>query len=187
MKRLVDLIKRYLEIFPEEKSKQKNVIKFIEENDDIIDWNNFNGHIVVGGFIYDKRERKFLVLYHNDLKMFLYPGGHIEENDLNILDAVKREIYEETGLLNLRQVKISNNELVPIDIDTHIINYNDRLRLPEHYHFEFRYLFEVDEIKDVILDSEEHECVKWINIEELKNDKNYGRVVEKIEKIINEN
>ena len=29
--------------------------------------------------------------------MFLYPGGHIDSNDINPLEASKREVFEETG------------------------------------------------------------------------------------------
>ena len=184
MNELIDLIVEYLTIFPDENTRQSNLIQFLSENSDITDWNNFNGHIVAGGVIYAKKERKFLMLYHKDLKMFLHPGGHIDENDLNTLEAAKREIYEETGLVDLKQLKVLNNELVPIDIDTHIINYNERLNLPEHYHFEFRYIFEIDEIKDIDIDSEELENFKWIDMAELKKDKNYGMIVNKIEKIL---
>lgn len=83
---------------------------------------------------------------------------------------------------NIKQFEISNNELVPIDIDTHIINYNERLNLPEHYHFEFRYLFEIEEIKNIDIDKEELEKFKWIDINEMKKDKNYGSIADKIEK-----
>jgi len=185
MDNLIQLIDEYLKIFPEEKNRQRKVIQYLKENSDITDWNNFNGHIVVGGFIYAKKEKKFLVLYHKDLKMFLYPGGHIDNNDLNTLEAAKREIYEETGLKNLKQFKILDDELVPIDIDAHIINYNERLDLPEHYHFEFRYLFEVEEIRDINIDKKELEKFKWIDIDEIKKDKNYGRISQKIERILN--
>lgn len=182
MDNLIELINEYLKIFPEECNRQRKVIQYLNENSNIIDWNNFKGHIVAGGFIYAKKEMKFLVLYHKDLKMFLYPGGHIDKNDLNTLEAAKREVYEETGLKNIKQFEISNNELVPIDIDTHIINYNERLNLPEHYHFEFRYLFEIEEIKNIDIDKEELEKFKWIDINEMKKDINYGSIVDKIEK-----
>ena len=67
----------YLLLFPEEKERQARLLGYLEKSNDkeIIDWNNFIGHIVAGGFIYAKEEHKFLVLYHKDLKMFLYPGG----------------------------------------------------------------------------------------------------------------
>lgn len=157
------------------------------KDDELIDWNNFDGHIVAGGFIYAKEENKFFVLYHNDLKMFLYPGGHVDNDDVNTLFAAKREISEETGINNLKQLIVSDNELIPIDIDTHIIGYNERLNLPEHYHFDFRYLFVVERIQDIKTDVEEMSGYKWISLDELTNDPNYGRVATKIKKLIPQN
>ena len=42
------------------------------------------------------------VLYHNDLKMYLYPGGHVDDNDNSILSAAEREVKEETGLVDFK-------------------------------------------------------------------------------------
>lgn len=131
-----------------------------------------------------KKEKKFLVLYHKDLKMFLYPGGHINNDDNNPLCAAKREIKEETGLDNLKELNLSENELIPIDVDTHKIDYNERLNLPEHYHFEFRYLFIIDRICDIKIDTEELFKYRWIDIEELINDSNYGKIAIKLKKIL---
>lgn len=180
---LLKLMSEYLVLFPNEQQRQEKFIEYLKNHDDnqITDWNNFDGHVVAGGFIYAKEEQKFLVIYHNDLKMFLYPGGHIDSNDINPLEASKREVYEETGFDSIDEVILSNNKLIPIDIDTHVIPYNERLNLPEHYHFEFRYLFTIDSIKEVKLDLSESSKFKWISIDELRDDKNYGKIAEKID------
>ena len=180
---LLKLISDYLMIFPDEKERQESFIEFLRNHNDnqITDWNNFDGHVVAGGFIYAKEEQKFLVIYHNDLKMFLYPGGHVDSDDVNPLEASRREVFEETGFDDIEEVVLSDNKLIPIDIDTHVISYNERLDLPEHYHFEFRYLFAIDSIKEVKLDLSESSKFKWISIEELREDKNYGRIAEKID------
>lgn len=185
---LLNILNRYLLLFPEEQERQITLINYLNrhKNEELIDWNNFDGHIVAGGFIYAKEENKFLVLYHNDLKMFLYPGGHVDSNDINPLQASKREIKEETGLNNLEQLKVAEDELIPLDIDTHKIGYNERLNLPEHYHFDFRYLFMVDRVSDVKTDTEELSSYKWISLEELSNDVNYGRIATKITKLLND-
>ena len=46
----------YLLLFPEEKERQARLLGYLEKSNDkeIIDWNNFIGHIVAGGFIYAK-------------------------------------------------------------------------------------------------------------------------------------
>ncbi len=183
---LLKALHDYLLIFPEEQARQLRFLSYLQSHNDeeIIDWNNFDGHVVAGGFIYAKSEKKFLVLYHKDLKMFLYPGGHINNDDSTPLSASRREVKEETGLDNLEQLNISENELTPIDVDTHVIGYNERLHLPEHYHFEFRYLFTIDKISDIKVDAEELSNYKWIDMEELSNDPNYGKIAVKIQKFL---
>lgn len=183
---LIDIINEYLVIFPKERERQTKLIKYLQHNNDkqIIDWNNFDGHIVAGGFIYAKEENKFLVLYHKDLKMYLYPGGHVDAKDINPLETSKREIEEETGLSNLEQLVLNCNNLIPIDIDTHTVGYNERLNLPEHYHFDFRYLFMVNKIVDIKLDKEESANYKWISTDELSKGTNYGIVITKIKNVL---
>ena len=183
---VLNILSNYLELFPKEQKRQLIFKNYVETHNDIeiIDWNNFNGHIVTGGFIYAKEENKFLVLHHKDLNIDIYPGGHIDGTDKNPLEAAIREVHEETGIYDLTQLKICKNKLVPIDIDTHKVPYNKRLNLPEHYHFDFRYLFVIDKIEEVKIDEEEANNYKWVDIIEFKNDINYRNVIDKIEKIL---
>ena len=183
---ILTIINQYLLLFPEEKQRQAKLVNFLNNCDDneIIDWNNFNGHIVASGFVYSKNDKKFLVMYHNDMKMYTYPGGHIDLCDANPLVAAIREVKEETGLMDFEEVNIARNELVPVDIDTHIISYNERLNLPQHYHFDFRYLFIIDKILNVKVDGTELSNYKWINIDELSSDPNYGKIVEKLRRLL---
>lgn len=173
-------------LFSDEKDRQQKLINYLNSSDnkDIANWNNYNGHIVAGGFVYAKEENKFLVLYHKDLKMYLYPGGHAEVGDKTPLETSKREILEETGLNDIKQFIIDNNELIPIDIDTHVVPYNERFNLPEHYHFDFRYLFVIDKIENITIDFEELDNYKWIDIEELSNNFSYGVVGNKIKNLV---
>ena len=184
---LINILNSYLDIFPDEQKRQVKLIGYLNSHTDyeLTDWNNFEGHIVAGGFIYAEKEKKFLVMWHKDLKMNLYPGGHSDINDKNPLETSKREVKEETGIKEFKQLVLDNNELIPIDIDTHIIGYNERLNLPEHYHFDFRYLFMVDKISDIKTDSEELSAYKGISVDELSNDPNYGMIANKIKKFLN--
>lgn len=183
---ILSILKSYLEIFKDEKNRQSKFLSYLNNHDDreITDWNNFDGHIVSSGFLYAFKEKKFLVLYHKDQKMFLYPGGHVDKEDKNVLKAAMRELREETGILDFSQIKVAENPLIPIDIDTHKIGYNERLNLLEHYHFDFRYLFVIESIEKITIDSDESSEYRWISMEELKKYNYYGIVIEKIEKQI---
>ena len=110
-----------------------------------------------------------------------YEDKEIEIEAKAYSDELLREINEETGLKNIIEFTISNNELVPIDIDTHLIDYNRRLDLPEHYHFEFRYLYVIDKIENINVDSNESSEYRWISVEELKQDENFGKIADKFD------
>ena len=115
--------------------------------------------------------------------MYLYPGGHIDKEDKNILEAAKRETREETGLTKFKEVLIGN-KIIPIDIDTHRIPYNKRLNLKAHTHFDFRYLFILTEEEKIKQDTKEMGDYKWIDIKELEENNNYGKVVNKLKNIL---
>ncbi len=186
MKEKVQLIvQQYLKQFPEEETKILPLKEYLKKFDDekIIDWNNQEGHLTVGAFVYCKEKDKFLVLYHKDLEMYLYPGGHVDRLDENLFTASKRELKEETGLENLEPILI-DNIVLPFDIDIHFIPFNKRVNMPGHYHFDFRYLFLVDDMRDIIMDEEECKNYQWISSNELKKDKNYGSIINKIDRIL---
>lgn len=145
------IVKEYLDVFSKEKDKLLLLDNFLKKSskEELINWNNINVHLTVGAFIYSLKEDKFLVLYHKDLKMYLYPGGYIEKEDKILLDSALRELKEETGLEKVKLLKI-NNMTLPFDIDIHLIPFNERVGMPTHYHFDFRYLFLVDSITEII-------------------------------------
>lgn len=180
-----EILDNYLNIY-DEKDKLSILSDFLDKynEDEIIDWNNFYGHIVASAFVYSKSDKLFLTLYHKEFNTYIYPGGHIIKEDNTILDAAKREVKEEIGIKDIKVININNNELILIDIDIHNIAYNKKLDLPPHYHFDFRYFFSVDEIKEVILDNES-EDYKWISLEEIKNNPHYGHIYKKLENIVN--
>ena len=152
----------------------------------ITDWNNFEGHIVASAFVMSKSTRTFAVVFHDEFKVYIYPGGHIDNTDSTPLSAAKREVMEETGLKNLETYNVCDDELVPFDIDIHHLSRNEKFNLPPHYHFDFRYFFLVDGEEDLVIDENEASGYKWVSFDELKSNPFYSRCIDKIEKVVNE-
>lgn len=179
-----NILNEYFNIY-EERDKLSILEDFLNKYKgyDRVDWNNFYGHIVSSAFVYSKKDKLFLTLFHKEFNTYVYPGGHVIESDKSILDASKREVKEETGIDEYKVISLSDDINIPIDIDIHNIAYNKKLDLPPHYHFDFRYFFLVDEVKDVVLDNES-EDYKWVPLEEIKNNPHYGHVYKKLESII---
>lgn len=53
---ILKVIDEYLLLYPEERERQSQLLTYLQSNDNtqIVDWNNFDGHIVAGGFTYSK-------------------------------------------------------------------------------------------------------------------------------------
>lgn len=184
--RIMEMINTYLSYYPEEQEKLNSFLAFVQnqEEDKLTNWNNTEGHITAGAFVYAKKEKQFLTLYHKDLKMYLYPGGHMEKNDTDPLYTAKRELAEETGISKVEIAFLKKDSNVPIDIDIHRIPNNANIPMPEHIHFDFRYLFMIDTICKVKMDEKEISTYQWSSIEYLRKDSNFKEIIHKIEKMI---
>ena len=95
-----DIVEGYQLNNIQEKDKLNNVLVQLNEKDDqeMINRKNFIGHFTASAFVISKDNRRLLMVHHNILKRYLQPGGHIDKNDRNPLDAAKRELFEETGI-----------------------------------------------------------------------------------------
>ena len=65
--------------------------------------NNIIKHFTSSALIV--HNEKVLLVYHKKLDVWLYPGGHVEENE-NPDETLVREVKEETGL----EVEIISNK-----------------------------------------------------------------------------
>lgn len=107
------------------------------------------GHFTASGFIASPDAEAVLLIHHGKLDRWLQPGGHIEADDATVEDAVRREVFEETGIGGLERVGTSL-----VRIDAHIIP--ERGSEPEHTHIDLAMGFiapsdaigPLDEVKD---------------------------------------
>lgn len=93
----------------------------------------YPAHFTASAFIYDPAQQKVLLTLHRKLKLYLQPGGHIEEGETP-LEASLREGLEESGLTFLTLVSP-----LPFDIDIHTIPATTKE--PEHQHYDICYLY----------------------------------------------
>ncbi|WBB29700.1 NUDIX hydrolase [Parvimonas micra] len=151
----------------------------------LIDRKNFTGHFTSSCFVVSKKTNKIILVYHNFLKKYLQPGGHIESTDLNPLETSKRELLEETGIgiekLTYYKADLLN-ELVPLNISVHQIPENIIKEEKKHYHYDLQYLFFCEEELDVNIDLGEVNNFKWVSWREFKEMSIYRNIAKKIEK-----
>jgi 8-oxo-dGTP pyrophosphatase MutT (NUDIX family) len=90
------------------------------------------GHLTASGFVLSPDRTKTLLIFHRKLQLWLQPGGHIEPEDAGPEAACRREIGEETGVVDLALLGL-------FDLDVHDIP--ERPGEPAHAHFDVRYAF----------------------------------------------
>lgn len=117
-------------------------------------------HFTTSAYVVD--DNKILLVNHKKAKKWLPPGGRIEENETPI-QAVKREIKEETGL-DVEIVELTHYkqyptaEMLPVPYATSLHNVGD------HQHMDMRYICK---IKGSKISSGSEEC-KWYSVDEIQ-------------------
>ncbi|WP_152657025.1 NUDIX hydrolase [Oceanobacillus sp. CFH 90083] len=155
----------YLSLYPKEKERLTPLIDQLQENNtDIFSRNSLPGHITASAIIVKRSNPDYmLMIFHQNLKKWLQPGGHVDPGERPIESAV-RELKEETGM----DGKVDAvDSLIPLDIDIHGIPANYKKEEGDHQHYDFRYIVTVD--TELIPENIENNRVAWINIKNIDN------------------
>ncbi|MEP3848080.1 MAG: NUDIX hydrolase [Paracoccaceae bacterium] len=118
------------------------------------------GHITASAFIIDTSREHVLLTHHAKLDCWLQLGGHCD----GIRDpafVARKEAYEESGLDCITPI---THDLFDIDIHT-IPAHGD---MPEHLHFDLRYLFEANMSMPLQCTSES-KALAWVSLSDLEN------------------
>lgn len=114
------------------------------------------GHITASAFIVDPTRMFTLLVWHEKLARWLQPGGHCEDSDSSTLAAAEREVEEETGLGHAQLTQVGDGIF---DVDAHRIP--ARRDVPEHWHYDIRYLYEADRAAPTLTGA------NWVSIEQM--------------------
>lgn len=158
MKELLEQLRTYITVDNTEGIIKARFIDFVNTYHDCFERSLLIGHITASGFIYDERTQKILLIHHKKLDKWLQPGGHCD-GDKDTLGVAIKEVFEETGVL------IENIDQSIFDLDIHTIP--ERKDIPEHEHFDVRYLFFADSTKPLVQNHETNQLM-WIRIADLE-------------------
>lgn len=182
-----DEFESYLRMFPDERNKLSILEKQLTERDKhLCNRKNLTGHLTASALLLNKTGDATFLIYHNFLKLWLQPGGHLEPMELPMHGAL-REFREETGIENVRLHPWHDENKIPFDMDTHAIPHNEKKDEGSHFHHDFQYLIVGDDGTDVDrtikIDLNEVSQYRWVSFDELiekEHDDRLKRVAAKI-------
>lgn len=133
------------------------------------------GHFTASSFVLGP-SGDLLLIYHAKLQRWLQPGGHVDPEDRDLLEAAYREVAEEVGLTD-----VSLHPQVPgiFDLDIHEIP--QRGSEPEHQHLDVRFLLTTPSA--AVSAGSDALDARWVNprqIDALETDPSVLRAVAKV-------
>lgn len=184
------LYKQYVEVFPQEVTVLQVLCRQLEARGEtgILSRKTFDaGHVTACTIVVSLPGKKVLLIDHAALRKTLQPGGHIEPDDDSTLAAAYRECQEEAGLPAdvLKYIPLSGqNPELPFNIGVYRIPANSSKDEPQHYHYDFAYLFTVPDGTEVQGNDLEATNPQWVKFVTFAQNTDFSQVAEKVQKLL---
>jgi 8-oxo-dGTP pyrophosphatase MutT (NUDIX family) len=162
----------YQDAHPEEGPALATVWDLLDSGADLTTRKEFRGHATANAILANPTGR-ILFIHHLALGRWLTPGGHLEADDVTLLDAALRELAEETGIRPEQVVSLGQD---PIHVDIHPIPADSNKGEPDHQHFDFRYVFTTTVADVTELQAEEVTDAAWREVGSITDERLRTRV-----------
>ncbi len=167
------LLENYHSEFEEELENKIKMLQLLKYEPICYTRDLLEGHFTASAFIVNAAQNKTLLIKHLKLNKWLQPGGHCD-GDSNLLNVALKEAQEETGLQNF----IYENKI--FDLDIHTIP--ERKGVPEHKHYDVRFLLTANESDSLVI-SDESVDLQWILLAEVPNFNGETSILRMVQKI----
>lgn len=177
---LINCLKKYKAYNPNEENARLEFINFLENQTNCFSRQNKKGHVTSGGFVVDGAGN-ILLNHHKKLGRWVQFGGHADGSQ-DCMQVAKREVFEETGIQNLRLAKTEIFNVAVVEIPP-----NPKTGEEAHLHYDINFLF-IAPAHEFKISSESLD-IKWVSVREARKlahsqDESLLRMIEKYEKIL---
>jgi 8-oxo-dGTP pyrophosphatase MutT (NUDIX family) len=140
---------------------RQRIADFIQSHDRPFDRAHLHGHLTASALILNATGTAVLLGKHRKLNRWLQMGGHGEPGETSAEAVALREATEESGLTSLIFHPAAPR---PFDLDVHVIP--ARGDVPEHSHFDIRFLLTSSAGCEAQHLEEEHLELRWFKWED---------------------
>jgi len=176
-----EIIENYYPISEKEKTDKKSFLELVNHYNNFLYRDSLIGHITAAGYVINEDFNQALVIKHNILGEYLFPGGHAD-GECDLLKVAIKEVEEETGLC----VTAYQKEPIAINIGPVPRHIKKGKIVAPHLHFDIIYLLiakNEDMSKIRILESENND-IKWCSLEDTYSEKMLSFVRETTKEIV---
>jgi 8-oxo-dGTP pyrophosphatase MutT (NUDIX family) len=172
---IAETLNRYLAANPEQRDNVLRLLDALESDSaDLWSRSTMPVHVTCSTAVINDG-KQVLMIHHRALGKWLLPGGHIEEVDASLLQAALRELEEETGIPWQSTTRPPAMDVIPVDVDVHLIPANPAKGEGEHWHADFRFAFSAP-TAEVQLQLEEVVDYGWRPLSDLQTERLATRV-----------
>lgn len=170
---ILELLRNYWSDDQLENSMLQNTIQFIEQHPDCFERSLLAGHVTGSAWVLNNEGTHALLMHHKKLNKWFQPGGHCD-GDPDVMAVAAKEAVEETGVV------VEPLTTAVFDVDHHVIPENKGV--PEHIHYDIRFLFRAEKTSDELPSNPEARSVRWIPLEEVEKYNNSPSITRMVHK-----
>lgn len=176
MEQLKKEIEVYLPFNEQEEKDQRQIVRLLDSNPDLLTRENTFAHITVSAWIVNPDRTKVLMAYHNIYQSWAWLGGHADGNP-DIRAVIRKEIEEESGLTDIRFLTDDIFSLESLTVDGHEKRGS---YVSSHLHLNLTFLVEADDRLPLRIKPDENSQIAWINVSEIAEKSTEKWFVERI-------
>ena len=161
---LRQLIEQYSPVDEQETVDRKTILSFMDHFDDVVTRANVFGHLTASAFVVNEDITHTLMLHHNIMGGYAFPGGHAD-GEYDLYEVARREVEEETGL-NVEP--LFTNDIFAIQCAYTPGHVKRGKYISAHTHYDILFVFKVknEDMSKIRVCEGENTAVEWRSIDE---------------------
>lgn len=156
-------IKQYIPYNEQEEKDKQVIISCMNNFKDVYTRENVVCHFAPTAFCVNKQRTKMLMIYHNQMDSWVWPGGHADGNS-DLLEVAMQELKEETGLTKATPI---TKDIFSLEVFCMNSHRKKGKYIACHLHLDTTFLIEADESEKIRIKADENKDVKWVPLEEV--------------------
>lgn len=176
---LLTLLRQHQPIDTNEQKMTEATIAFVEQHPDCFDRSLLTGHVTGSAWVVSPDRQQIVLIHHRKLDRWFQPGGHAD-GDPDVARVALKEAEEETGLTDLKLVRSTGEQAPIFDVDVHTIP--ARKEVPEHRHYDIRFMVEADP-KKAFVQNEETQDIQWVSLKKVNEYTQEESIVRMVKKM----